>query len=294
MTQYIARRLLLMVGILFGVLVIPPMLCVLLGYGAGRIGHGLLGERAQQIEYRGTETDSHHYLFVPYGASEIAWDGVAPENASPWGESHPVASTSPIYRGSRVALYSPFSTPEGSSAEFVALQISRAVEAVYGTSIPPEAIRERYLETREDGEVILMTDGLTLAEDYPDLQAVGNPAHTPILLLTAGLPSLLLLAGLFPTVRTGVPEIRQKVLFWLVAGLCLALYLGSFAVTMFRFMEPAVANGFFEISVRYLTVAVPGGATSIWIACVLLLLGAYRMAQRQFVKVEPAPCRKSR
>jgi len=283
----ISRRL------LFGVVVLPPMLCLVLGYGAGRLGVGLLEQPASLVSYHATEADPHHYVFVPYSACEIAWDGMAPGNSSPWGESHPVASTSPLYVGSRAVLYSPFSTPQGSSTEFVALQISRAVEAIYATSIPPEEIGERYLETDENGEVVLKTEGLTLVEDYPDLRAVENPSRTPLLLFAAGFPWLLLLAGWLPLVRVSVSELRQKITFWIVAGLCLALYLGSFAVSMLRFMTPAVTNGFLEILMRHLTNAVPGGATSIWAACALLLVGGYWMAQEQFVKIEPLPCRTS-
>ena len=120
----------------------------------------------------------HYWVSVPYANLEIAWDGEVPELTSPWGEHHP-ASSSPLFRGSKATLYSPFNSPDEGSAAFEAHLTSRAIESVHGISIPPEEVQERYFEVDGDRLVGLKRGGLTLTCELPPRAAATRESRDP-------------------------------------------------------------------------------------------------------------------
>jgi hypothetical protein len=267
---------------LFAWTVIPSLLVLSFGYGAGNLA--IASEQpSEQVEYR--EEESHYYTYVPIGACEIAWDGRPPENTSPWGESH-AAWKVPLYAGSRVALYSPYHTPIGSSPEFVALQISRAIEAVHGIRVPPADVQNRYLEVDGEGEVRLRTTGLTLWEDYPDLKPRGHGPEFPVVLLLAGLPFLIMVAVYLRAFRTGFSKTFRVGVAVTLLVFVLALHVSQFVAYVANVTEPWLVGGFLEILIRQLANTLPGGAMTVWGVSMLLLFAGYRLAETQFVRAE--------
>jgi len=137
---------------LFALITLPSFVALLLGYGAGRVGFSFVDSGRPLIAYDRTEWPrlcppnraTHPLLRVPGEFCRIAWDGRPPDITAPWGESH-AALNFPVFKGSRAVVYSPFHTPEGCSQDFAAWQIGRAVEAVYGKSLPLGEVKERYL-----------------------------------------------------------------------------------------------------------------------------------------------------
>ena len=278
----------------FATLVLPAVVMILAGYGGGRLGTTLLGTTLFRTTLFGTpaeritfeEVDSHYYVLIPWGECEITWDGSRPRVSSPWGESHQVATVVTPFRGSRAALYSPFSTPEGSSLDFVALQISRAVEAVYGGSIPPEEIRDHYLRVDGAGEVVPMRAGLTLLADYPELRSRGAGLEFPLLMILVFVPWLLLVTVLLQFLRAGTSVRRQQVMIWVFMGFCLALYLGSMFADIFGLMDMDAVVGFIEIGLRNMRDSVPGMSLALYVLAVAAGLGSYWLAQNRFNKIE--------
>jgi hypothetical protein len=103
---------------LFACLILTPLMVLLIGYGSGRLGMTYLQQPVPLVEYQEEESllfpsykADDKLLRVPVDFCEIAWDGPAQLTLSPWGESHPPWEA-PIFRGSRVVLYSPFSAPD--------------------------------------------------------------------------------------------------------------------------------------------------------------------------------------
>jgi len=273
----ISRRLLL------ALIVLPSLLALSLGYAAGRIAVAAQAQKKSQIEY--LKGESHYFVRVPVGHWKIAWDGEPPASSSPWGETHAARKT-PLFPGSRVVLYSPFSTPEGSSPEFVALQISRAIEAIYGAKVSPTEIGNRYLELRDDGSVGLKETGFTLPEDYPDLRPRGEgPGFPLIIMVLVALPFLVLLTLFLRTYRAGVGDWVRNLVFVVLTVLMVALMAGQMVAAIAGVMEPPVARGFLEILIRQLGETVPGTLTA-WGGSALLLAGAYWLAQARFKRIE--------
>jgi hypothetical protein len=276
---------------ILAVLLLPGTLMVASGYAVGRVGLVIGDNRSELVTYR-KDQECCHYLYVPARCLKLALDGRAPENGSPWGETHP-AYTQPLFRGSRAVLYSPYHTPPGSSIEFVALQISRATAAVYGRAVPPEEIRERYLEVDADGHVGLKTAGLTLRHDYPDLEAPPEGPVFPVVFLIVGLVTLLSGRVYLEFFRAGIKEWVRKTVFITILVALLGLHVAQFIALVSGLTRVWVVSGFMHIVVKQAADALPGGAIAVWAICGLVLAGCYLLVQRRFERIDVVAVRPS-
>ena len=268
---------------LFAFATIPALSLLSLGYGGGWLLAVWKDQPKELIEYR--KEDRHHSLYVPLAACKIAWDGRPPENGSLWGESHPAWQV-PLYRGSRAVLYSPYSTPADGSIDFVAHQISRATETVYGRAVPADEIINEYLKVDEAGRVAAGGAGLTLARDYPDLKPRRIGPEFPLLILASTALWLFLLAIYMRTFRASVSDRVRKGVYIGILVVTLAVHIGQFILVMTDQVELSVMAGFMQILIRALTEAVPGGAVTIWIASSLLFLASYLAVESGFKRME--------
>ena len=170
---------------IFAAMFVPYVAILGLGYGAGRIVADK-GERGREL-ITFIERDDHYYLSAPLRNGAIALDGSPPAAVAPWGESHEVWSR-PIWAGKTPVVHSLFSTPPGSSPEFVAWQITRAAREIYGADIAAGEVLERYLTTDDGGRVVPVGGELTLAADHPDWRVSSHgPVFPAVMLLVCGL-----------------------------------------------------------------------------------------------------------
>jgi hypothetical protein len=283
---------------LFAFIVLPVLLLMSLGYGAGWTARWLRGEPAPRVKFQEAVSESlvPPYPFqpamvrVPVEYCRVAWDGMPPETGSSWGESHP-AWTIPLFKGSTAVLYSPFSTPEGSSPEFVALQISRAVEAIYGRSVAPSEIMSRYLEVDDRGIVVpSKAGGLTLLHDYPDLTESRRVSDFPIFMLLTTVLYLFTSSLYLRSYRATVPHGRRMVIFFVLGGWLFAMHVALTGLFITRVVRETVFSGLLTIFAQRMTDFLPGGSFAVWIVCALLFWAAYRIAESEFDRVEaPVP-----
>jgi hypothetical protein len=269
---------------MFAVLVAPALLTVMLGYGGGLVGADLLAARRPQVDF--TTVNGHECVVVPGEFWEVAWDGELPEVRAPWGESARPCCGLPLFRGSRTLIYKSYHTPLDRSREFVALQIGRAIEAVYGEQIPSEEIRDRYLETDQDGNVRLGDRGFALLEDYPGLRTRHTKSAHAVVTLLVGLPWLVFVAITYRAGRRGTA--RPVVSFTLAALFVLAMAagIGALMADAAGLLNLTVLSRLLGILVRKASEAVPAGPLTIWGISALLLLGGYLAAQAQFQRLE--------
>lgn len=269
----------------FAVLALPSFLVLALGLGAGQIGARVLRPTASAVDFRKVNDDGHYWVLAPWNTLAIRWDGSWPQNSSPWGESHRPSRLEPVLPGGRVSIYSPFSTPEGCSIEFVALQLSRAIEATYGTVIPPEEIRRRYLEVDAGGAVVGRSERLSLLEDFPGLRLRQPATMFPLMLLLTGGPFFLLTVLVLQMMREGVKDTRRKATLWAILGACLVVYLGTFTMAIFDVVDLDRLDGFVAILLRQLE-SVPGATPLVWAVSLALLAAVYELAYRRFLHAE--------
>ena len=261
--------------------VLPYFILTCAGYGIGAI---LASDARSRLEFVNFEEGDEGYrVTVPLRVYALALDGRPLPVESPWGESHSPRALTP-FGWSRAAAYSPYSAPPGSSARFVALQISRAAEAVYGASISPETIEERYLITREDGSVVPRGEGLTLRKDYPALKSKSGPMF-PALVALAAVPWLLLIALLLRAYRAGIREWVRQTIVWGSLAVLLGFVVGKSIAEVFRVMQPWAIRALVEVPVMRLG-QTAAGTPAVWIVAGLLLAGAYLVVQSQFLRME--------
>jgi len=275
-------------------LFLPTLLLFVAGLEAGAIGAAKVQQARLQIQL-GTSPTS---LFPPYGEKapmvrvpamygEVSWDGKPEDIVSPWGESHPVREYA-LYRGSRIAVYSPFSTPEESSPRFVAFQISRAIEAVYGVPIPYQKILDLYLEVSADGTASLPDPDRLLA-DFPGLNPRGESGLIPALLAVTGIVYVLMASIYMGAWRARVPDSRRKAAYLALAAAAIAATAGQVVLMIAGWLRPHVGAAFLRILIFRFVRALPGGAATLWVLCAFVLLGAYWLFLGRLRRVEAVP-----
>jgi hypothetical protein len=282
---------------LFALIVLPGLVVLGAGYTVGKVWMAVDAATTEAIVYQTEPSDSVFppypfetpMLRVPIEYCAVAGDGDPPEIRAPWGETHEAFSVD-VSRLEDARLYTPFGTPEGSSIDFVAWQISRAVEVVHGISIPPEEIRVRYLATDDEGRVVpSRSDGLTLLQDYPELRAPGRVPTAPLAWLgVAGL--FFLMVGAYSRTFRATISIRGRkwVFFGILFG-ALAIHIVQFATNIIV-TKPYVSAGILKIGLGGLTRDLPGGELLLWGVCGAVVAACCWIAQRQFNRIEvPLP-----
>lgn len=227
-------------------------------------------------------------LLVPLTNWELAWDGQVPPVTAPWGETQQPASQ-PLWRGGRPVLYKPFSTPSGSSERFVAWQIARAAEAIYGASLDPEELRSRYLTTDGGGRVILSAPSLSLARDHPALRPVDRGPLMPLVMLLVGAPWALLLALALRLHRPGVTARARRIGLVAIPAGIMAVHAAGVALAMSHVLDYDGLSAAIVILARRLGGAWPGGAWGLWIAALAVLAALWWWVAGQFAGIEFAP-----
>lgn len=281
---------------LFFCLTVPFLTLLALGYGAGRFGMVTLKDPVALIEFQ--EADSYRsppyreeapMVRVPVEFLAVAWDGEPPPSGSPWGESHP-AWRIPLFRGARAALYSPFSTPADSSPDFAALQISRAVEAVYGESVSAEEIRRHYLEVDGDQGVRWKDEGAPFRERYGRLEPRIYVPVFPVVFTILTLFFLLFTTLYARSFRATVSDKLRLFVYFGVLAFALAVHITPFVFLIAGITKDWVLAGVVKILTRRVVEAMPAGSLVVWAVCLLVLLGGYWMAQGRFQGIEvPLP-----
>jgi hypothetical protein len=282
---------------ILNLLVFPNLLLLAIGCAAGILILSVLESarppRHEPLYLRHDRDSGNYYLYVPRGALEISWDGELPTTVAPWGEEHPAWSR-PLFKVGPVKLYSPYHTPPGCSFEFTAWQISRAVEKVFGQTIPADEIADRYLSERADGTAALETESLTIRADYPELRRVkkGGPL-VPAAFSAAAALWLVSLTILIRTYRSGVSKKKRQVItVALMAGLMLIWLIEMLVapITGLVYMDGFinVIDTLFDAVGRSVVATV-----LLWLAGALLLWAAYEITLKSFRRAEVTPQRET-
>ena len=272
------------------------VLILMAGYGAGVVGLGYLDRThprpLEVIHLIQDREDGNYYLRVPYSAVRIAWDGRVPDAVAPWGESHGAWSRPLLFAGPP-RMYSPYSTPPGSSIDFVAWQMSRAVEAVYGETIPPQELRQRYLKERTDGGAALKPEKLHLSADYPHRRRIrdAGPAFPVVMGLSLAL-WMLSLAVYFQAFRAGISNRKRLATAFVLLALMMLGWLGVLFGPIVRAIDGGAFNVVLTIALREAGESTAATA-AVWIVMSAVAVASYFVALSRFVKIEAVQERKA-
>jgi hypothetical protein len=262
--------------LLFAILAVPSVVLLCAGYGAGRLIVSSYGPN-RGVDFTVVSSNCSGIL-VPYSLLRIAWNGEPPPIETPWGERHEPWQT-PLYRGCRAVLYSPYcSRDTTASTEFVAQRTSLATEALYGARVPEAEIQARYLNAG-------MTR-LTFRPHDPNLRIQHAWTTFPVLMLLVCCSWFISVAIYMRTFRGGVGDGVRK---WTLVGLLvvlMALHIVQFVPFVLDITKPWIISAFWQIGARALVQVLPGGALTLWILCTGVIALFYWVAQRQFARAE--------
>jgi hypothetical protein len=282
--------------LIFVYTVLPGLLVASVGHLGARTIRREEASRSLVVDYREHPVVHDWDVSVPFAFWVIGWEGdpaaVDEPYVSPWEEPHYPWSVT-LFKGLSPVLYLPYHVLQGSSPEFVAEQLSRAVERVYDVSIPAEEIQQRYLRSGADGSARVLPGGITLLEDYPGLKLTTGMGSAPVVVLLIGLPWLLFLAL---TVQDGFASATAAQRPWgyfLLVGLAVVCLLGSLWSYSAGLTAEWKMVALGEILMRKLGAMLPGSGLVQWGIVVTLLGGSYLLAQARFSGIETAGATRS-
>ena len=204
---------------------------------------------------------------------------------APWGESH-VPLHRPLIRSGRAVVYSPYSAPPGSSVDFLAWQMSRAVTAIYGSSESWESIRNRYLVVRDDGATGLAVPGFSYRSDHPGLPAPKAGGTFPLILFLVVVPYFFLIALYLRLQRTDHSDRGRLTIYWSIAGFLLLLWIMPFIATLAGWLWPGAAGGGLIAMATNRLAGSAGLIAAAWVGALSFTALGYATAERQFLSME--------
>ena len=214
----------------------------------------------------------------------VSASGAAPTLTSPWGESHEAWSVAPL-RGIPPITYNPYNTADETTADFEALMTSRAIDEIYGLTIDPDEIRERYFEV-EDGRVVGLTEGgFTLLDDYPDLRAPSLGPEAPIYIALVVVPALLLTGFFVRSFRATHTNSHIRSMYYVGLGILLVALIGQSILAAFGIFDPEAARGYLAVLIRLLGSSWWSTAST-WLVSIAAIFASYRVALAAFEKAE--------
>ena len=266
---------------------LPVVVIFLAGYAGGAFYVAKQHDAHERIRLE--DIDGHHYVRVPIGACEISWDGVVDDNRAPWGESHEPWTTG-VWRDEPLLLYSPYSTPEGSSLDFVAYQLQQAVMEIYGANLGWEQIRDRYLELEVDGDVVPRGGQLTLAVDHPEWRTRTRGTVAPVQLGIILVFWLALLWCYIAVLRATVTGLIRKVVQFSLLGFAMLVHMSVFVLGIWG-SDVWITSGLFRILIRDAADILPGGAATLWLLSIAAVAAAHGLVLRRLDRAEFPICR---
>jgi hypothetical protein len=191
-----------------------------------------------------------------------------------------------LYKGSRTFLYSPFAPRGEASPEFIALQLSRAIEAIHGESVSPAEVEERYLETGEDGTPVLTDEGAALRHDIAAFETPKRIPIEPLLMSIIAAIFFFAAAFFFQAFRAHRSHgFRKGVWIVLLLGL-LALHMLFMGLVIAGVIEPFTPTALFKIFIRDTVGAGLGGTAVVWLLAASLFALSYAFTLRRFRRIE--------
>ncbi|MEJ2721243.1 MAG: hypothetical protein P8181_08890 [bacterium] len=258
---------------LFAVAALPALTTAVVGVGLWELRMAVVpGGGSQVVFARGT-------VNVPPEFWEIAHEKNVPTIESPWGETHR-PRTYRVLSDSDLVVYNPYSVGEENTPRFVALQIDRALEAVYGKpALPGGPAEHNMLESRL---AAAMKQGESKVSP-----PVNAPAVNRLRVVLAGAVLFFLLAAaiLFATMQGYRSVTFKPVYFGVVIGVLMLFVVsvvGAFFVDIWKITPPEVLDALPNVLLRKAVEKIPLGTTALWIAAVLTFAGCYLLIESRF------------
>jgi hypothetical protein len=230
------------------------------------------------------EVETMVWVEVDSAFMGVSLKGEAPILTSPWGESHEAWSVE-LVSGLAPVLYNPYNTGEETTADFEALMASRAIADIYGETIAPEVIRERFFVIENNRVVGLESNEFNPLADYPEIKARSRGPETPVYLVLVMVPALLFTAFFVRSFRAEHSTAYIRGMYWVGLSVLLAILIGQSILAIFDVFDPDTGRGFLAVLIRQLGSS-PLTSIVTWLVSFGLIAACYRIALAQFERAE--------
>ncbi|MCP4292560.1 MAG: hypothetical protein GY780_12090 [bacterium] len=221
-------------------LVWPVVITLALGYGFGQNQAAKSKASTEPLSF--VNEDSGYGLKVPARCFRLIRSAEAPFVTSPSGETHQADSVVAV-KGLPWLFYKPYSTPKGASLDYVAWQMSRAIENVFGEQVSPQEISDQYLEIDSQGHVKSLSRGLNLKADHPQWSEVKGGTVFPVLFGFVTVFFLLVLSLHFRMLRRQASFKKGRITFWILLGALMALHLANLVTYITGLTDDWIVRG---------------------------------------------------
>ncbi len=251
---------------------LPGLFAACIGAGAAVGIRAADAERSTMVEY------CCHELKVPSEFQEIVWNGDIPEQVSPWGESHQPWPKR-LLPGLDVAIYNPFEVSETQSVEFRAWQTDRAVARIHGE----EALRPDTTRLDDDFRAALERGSFTVAGSAGRGSSLRS--RTLALAFCLGMFVLTLVLSMGLSIYRGYTA--QKT--WFIPGFIAilgAIFVLVLSADQFGWLSASAIDSLPLILLRMAAESLDLPTWLLWAFAGVGALGAYRIIERQFLRIE--------
>ncbi len=264
-------------------MVAPGLVMLLLSYGGGRLWVESTHPAQERIRFQ----DAHGKFgpAVSPAFNTVTRRGNTLQVSAPWGETHQTEARHPVtFPGSPLAAQSEFLTEGRTSRRFLAWQMSRAVEMVYGVSIDPDTLDRRYIQEDPETGPMVPRSSLTVAADFGLRPGPGGPVAP--LLLAPIIGGWFLVMGLYFWLLQTTRSIRWARGAWwaFMAGLFI-LHLGNILQKLPWWNAFGGAVMVFSTA-RRLGEMGAGATGAVYVAGLALVWVCWRFCTRMFANVE--------
>ncbi len=268
---------------IFVLLQAPLLILLLVGYVAGTVVNHHSRDHDELIVFADHE-DSYGVL-VPVEYFELMPEGESGLVVAPWGESHPQRMLAVVEKENdedELRLWKPFTTPRGSSLEYVSWQLSRAVDSIYGVHVDPVQLAEQYFVVNKSGDVRLREDELTLSADHPEWKAKATISNGPLVLLGLGVVWLPLLSIFFLMSRIKHRPWQRKVALWGGMAFTMSLHLVLFMSSLFLSFDPDFLEVVIMLKMSAMAENMPAGPLTFWLVSLAIFTAGMVLAAKKF------------
>ena len=272
---------------IFVLLQVPLLFLLLVGYVTGTVVNNHSRDHDELIVF--ADQENSYGVLIPVEYFELLPEGETGLVAAPWGESHPQKMLAVLEKENdddEGRIWKPFTTPRGSSLEYVAWQLSRAVDSVYGVQVDPVQLAEQYFVVNKSGGVELREDKLTLSADHPEWKAKASVSNGPVVLFGLGLVWLPLLTIYFSMGRIKYRSWKRKIALWGGMAFTLALHLLLFMSALFQSFDPEFLEVVIMLKLSVMAESMPAGPLTLWLVSLAIFTAGMVLAARQFQALE--------
>jgi len=268
---------------IFRLITIPLLLAQLLGMGVAEFLDRHLEKDHLAVDFSPNRKGVWRLTSMLEHA-DWTLDHTAPTIQAPWGESQEAWSKH-VIKGVPLTVFSPFSTTRESSPDFIAYQLSRAIDRIYNEKVAWEKIREDFLVANNQGACVLNQAGQTFLQQLNRNRPASNIHALPVLFGFTMVVWMFFVRRLVATSNSRYTSAQQKRRFWILLGILFALHICAMLMAVSDLIRLDTSRTLFAMIVNEFS-ATWFGKILLWVLPLGFAAWSYRKTESHFKNLE--------